>query len=75
MTLLASTAHAILNEALASDYGITVECQSIGDLPTPSLRAKQILYRFMSDNSDFANFQIRFSPDDPDNELWIIKNP
>lgn len=70
-TLLRRSTVAILNEALKTDYGIAVSVHA-PNMTTPSLRAKQVLYRFKNENSDFANLQIRLSPDDPDNELWII---
>ena len=72
-TLLAQSARYILNEALMSEFGITVELQSIGDLPALPNRAKQILYRFKAENTDFANLQIKFSPTGSQSEVWIIK--
>lgn len=42
---------------------------------TPALRAKQVLYRFRDELKDveFKSIQIRFSPDNPDTELWLVK--
>lgn len=75
-TLLAETARAILSEALNSPFGLVIEIQTPPSNPptvAPTLRAKQILYRFKNENSDFSGIQIRLSPDDPDRELWLIK--
>lgn len=71
-SLLAQNARLVLNAALASDYGIEVEVVPIGDIPSPTLRAKQVLYRFKRENTDFACLRIFQAPDD-DSALWITK--
>lgn len=38
-----------------------------------SYRARQILYRFRRDNAALRCIQIRLSPNDPDHELWLIR--
>lgn len=64
----------ILNEALASDFGIKVETLPANEFViAPALRAKQILYRYKKDNPDFDIIQIRLSPVNPDRELWLLK--
>ena len=63
----------MLYQALESENGIRVTVESPGLMVAPSLRAKQVLYRFKSENREFDCLQIRLSPDDPDRELWIIK--
>lgn len=73
MTLLRDSVLNILNEAISRETGIVVRVESPGGMVTPVLRAKQVLYRFKSENTDFKNLQIRISPDDPDHELWLIK--
>lgn len=73
MTLLADAARRILAEAACVSIGIVVHVETIGDVLTPVLRAKQVLYRFKSEDSDFANIHIRISPDDPDTHLWLIR--
>lgn len=72
-TLLFQTANAILREALASDYGIVILCESPQPMTSISLRAKQVLYRFKRENRDYDGLKIRLSPDDPENRLWITK--
>ena len=72
-SLLAQTARVILAEALTSEVGIVVEVQAPG-MVAPALRAKQVLYRYKSENSDYRNIQIRLSPDNPDSELWLVNN-
>jgi hypothetical protein len=65
---------AILRQCLESDVGIEilVETDPSRDVVTPTLRAKQVLYRFKSQNPDYAGIQVRLSPDDPDHKLWLI---
>ena len=43
--------------------------------PTPSWRGRQILWRFRQEDNNplLRQLQIRLSPNDPDNEIWIIK--
>lgn len=72
-TLLAQTARVILAEALGAEVGIVVEVAAPG-MVAPALRAKQTLYRFKNENSDFRNIQIRLSPENPDTELWLINS-
>ena len=71
-TLLRQGARQILLAALAAEVGIVVEIESPTPIIAPVMRAKQVLYRFKSEDADFASLQIRVSPDDPDRELWII---
>jgi hypothetical protein len=73
MTLLADSARNILREAIVSELGIVVRVQPTSDMIAPALRAKQVLYRFRQEDSDFATLQIVLSPTDPDREIWIIK--
>jgi hypothetical protein len=42
-----------------------------------SMREKVLLYEYrkLLGNPAFTNLQIRFSPDNADNALWIIKTP
>lgn len=73
-TLLQSLVDQILREAISSEFGITVDITVLSeDVVTPSLRAKQILYRFKKENPDFDAIQIKLSPTNPDLELWLIK--
>lgn len=73
MTLIADNARQILLEALSSDFGIVIEIEPLEAIIAPALRAKQVLYRFKQEDIDFSNIQIRLSPDDPDRELWLVK--
>ena len=78
-TLLELASLAILNACVASDHGIIIKIETRGetDVNTPALRAKQTLYRFRkeSGNPEYKNIQIRLSPDNPDTELWLLKQP
>lgn len=78
-TLIELAALSILDACVASEHGIIVkiERRENEDVNTPSLRAKQILYRFRKDsgNPEYLNIQIRLSPDIPDTELWLLKTP
>lgn len=71
-SLLAQNARNILTTALSSEHGIEVEVAAMGDIPTPTLRAKQVLYRFKKENSLFDCLRIFQSPMD-DKLLWITK--
>jgi hypothetical protein len=71
-TLLAAGAFQILSQAAQAETGIIVEVTAPTPMIAPALRAKQVLYRFKSENSDFANIQILLSPDNPDGELWLV---
>ena len=71
---LRATAYGLLQECLDQPHGLTVEVEALGPMPAPALRAKQILYRFKAENADFADIQILLSPDNPNNELWLLKN-
>jgi ClpP class serine protease len=73
MTLLRDSVIHILREAISRETGMVIRVESPGGMVTPVLRAKQVLYRFKSENTDFKNLQIRISPDNPDHELWLIK--
>lgn len=74
MTLLADSARRILREALSSEVGIVVVVQADPSMTTPTFRAKQVLYRFKSEDADFRNLQIIFSPDDPEHRIWILNH-
>jgi hypothetical protein len=72
-TLLAQGARNILLAAAMADVGVIVEVlDPSGTVIAPALRAKQVLYRFKSEDADFSNIQILLSPDNPDGELWLI---
>ena len=72
-TLLAQGARAVLRTAAQADVGVIVEVlDPSGTVIAPALRAKQVLYRFKSEDSDFASIQIILSPDNPDGELWLV---
>lgn len=75
MTLQETQALAILEGALRSEFGLIVRAELIADgtsLASPAAKAKQVLYRFRTDYADYRDLQIRLSPTDPANELWII---
>jgi hypothetical protein len=76
-TALELAARDILEAAASSATGIRCRILTpVGiDSVTPTLRAKQVLYRFRRELGDprYAQIQIRLSPDDPDNELWLIR--
>lgn len=72
-TLHAQNARQILLQALSAEYGVRVHVQSTDAMITPALRARQILYRFKKEDSDFDELSIRLDPDDPNNRLWIIR--
>jgi hypothetical protein len=74
MTLFREISVHMLYEALNSPDGIRVSIESPGLMIAPTLRAKQVLYRFKRENREFDCLQIRLSPDNPDKELWIIKS-
>jgi hypothetical protein len=67
---LAQNARAILNAALACEHGLEVEVTAVGDVPTPTLRAKQVLYRFKKENTMYDRLRIFQSPTN-ENLLWI----
>jgi hypothetical protein len=81
MTILRDQAHSILHRALESRIGIQIRIlddgKDKGDTPvvTPSLRVKQIFYRFRKEIGDIEllSLQIRLCPKDPNNRLWITK--
>lgn len=72
-------AFSVLKSASESELGIVVRVESPPDRSTssPALRAKQTLYNLRKSLSDpsFDRLQIRLSPDDPNNELWVINQP
>ena len=75
-TLLEQTAVSILREAATSDFGIIVHVTAPNDdIPNPAVYAKQVLYRFKSQDPLFSNIQINFSPDNPNAELLLINKP
>lgn len=73
MSLQADIARNILDIALRSHVGIRVQIESNPISVGATLRAKQILYRFKQENSEFKILQIRLDPVDPDNFIWITK--
>lgn len=72
-TLLAQNARQILLQALATEFGLLIRVQCADAMVTPALRARQVLYRFKKEDSDFDELHFRLDPDDPDNCLWIIR--
>lgn len=76
-TFLAVHAETFLRAALAAEYGIKIRVHVVSPDPivTPALRARAILYRFRGElgNDVYNSLQIRLSPDDPQNRLWIIR--
>jgi hypothetical protein len=74
MSLTADNARAILIAALNSEHGIVVSVECPLPMVAKTLRAKQILYRFAKEDSDFRTLKIRLSPTDPDNQIWITKD-
>ena len=78
MSLLRDQCAAILRSAVESRLGIQVRVlESGGGVVTPSLRAKQILYRFRKElgDAEFQTLAIRLCPHDPDHVLWITRQP
>jgi len=73
-TLLAQSCENVFRQCLEAEHGI--EITVIGDegATTPSLRARQILYRFRKElnNPEFLDISIRLSKTDPDRKLWLI---
>lgn len=63
----------ILDAAINSPEGIEVLVESPQPMAGITLRAKQILYSVRKENADYKVLQIRLSPTDPSNSLWIIK--
>lgn len=74
-SLLAQNARQILTRAAMSDIGLEVKVEVVGDLPSPALRAKQILYRFKKENRDWQHIQVRLHPTEPENKIWVINTP
>lgn len=66
-----------LDACVNSEHGviIRIETNRANEINTPALRAKQVIYRFRQEfgNPEYTNIQVRLSPTDPDNELWLIK--
>jgi len=77
MTILQNQATSVLRQALESPLGIQVKInQDEGkSVVTPSLRARQILYRFRQELGDIElnQIQIKLCPTDPDHRLWLVK--
>jgi hypothetical protein len=71
-SLLAQNARRILDLALESDHGIEVLVEVTGDLTSPGLRAKQVLYRFKKENDSYASLRIFQHPNN-DLLLWVTK--
>jgi hypothetical protein len=64
---------AALRAAISAQFGVRIRVISIDTVVAPTLRAKQILYRFRREfGPDFRAVQIRLDPRDPDNRLWLI---
>lgn len=62
----AAQCDAILSATLNAGIGMIVRS-------TPdALRGRALLYEARKGNPAYANLQIRFSPDNPDTELWIF---
>ena len=79
MTILREQAERILRQAQESRLGIRIlitedQGQGTGTV-TPSLRAKQILYRFRREIGDveLLSLQIHLYPKDPNHRLLITK--
>jgi len=76
LTILREQAEKILREALSAQIGIQILInEEQKGTVTPSLRVKQILYRFRQEigDRDLEVLQIRLCPSDPDHRLWLIK--
>ncbi len=76
MTILREQAEKILREALEARIGIQILIhEEQKGTVTPSLRVKQILYRFRQEIGDkeLEVIQIRLCPSDPDHRLRLIK--
>lgn len=77
MSILAQQAELALRAAYNSEFGVQVLCaHDLGNpVVTPSLRTKQILYRFRREIGDveLLKIQIRLCPHDPNNRLWLIR--
>jgi len=73
-SLLAQIARRILDLALESEHGIEVRIEAVGDIPSPTLRAKQILYRFKKERESWNALRVFQSPHDEDC-LWVTKQP
>jgi len=78
MSILSNQAESVLRQALESPLGIQVlvyQDRENGAVTTPTLRARQILYRFRHEIGDkeLEKIQIRLCPTDPDQRLWLIK--
>lgn len=66
----------VLQQAFDSSFGIAVRVESFGkDLTSISLRGKGIIYAVREDYPHFKILQIKLSPDNPETELWLIKDP
>jgi hypothetical protein len=76
VSILSSQAENCLRTALASPLGIQIRILEDGEgVVTPSLRAKQILYRFRREIGDVElnKISVHFCPSDPDHRLWLLK--
>lgn len=71
MTLLRSQCELILNQALESKVGIV--CRILPGFNVTKEEAK--LYRFRKElgNPELLNLIIKLSPENPDNEIWILR--
>lgn len=67
-TTLELQALTILEAALETEHGLVLRTNE-------PLRARATLYRFRKDshNPELNALSIRFSPDDPEHELWILR--
>ena len=59
-----------LNNALNSPHGILVRIHCKEDMIQPSMRGRQILYRFKHLSPDYDGLNIQIMSD---TELWIVK--
>lgn len=69
MTDLELQCVAILRAALDEEYGIAVHTND-------PFRARATLYRVrqLTADTEFAHLTIRVSPDNTENEIWIVRN-
>jgi hypothetical protein len=56
----------LLQAAIMSRHGVVV---AVSDAPS----AKQQLYKERAKDPSLLGLQLRTSPDDPDHEIWIVK--
>jgi hypothetical protein len=74
MTQTEQAARRILLTALSAEVGLKVRVTPVGDIMTPTLRARQTFYKVLNSDIDFKDLRVRLDPNDPDNFIWIIKS-